>query len=51
MFVLQIVLFIMQLIGTLGPTIGIANTAHLVGAIVGYLLGRLPLFTIRPKIY
>jgi len=50
MFLLQMILFVMQIVGALRWTIGIANTAHLVGALVGYLLGRLRFFAIRPKI-
>lgn len=49
MFLLQIILFVMQLTETLHWTIGIANTAHLSGALIGYLLGRLRFFEIRPK--
>jgi GlpG protein len=50
MFVLQAALFIMQMTGTLGWTVGIANTAHLIGALVGYLFGRTSYFSIRHKI-
>lgn len=50
MFGLQILLFILQLLGKLTlPGIMIANTAHLTGGIVGYLLGRLRFFSIRPR--
>jgi GlpG protein len=49
MFLLQIVLFFLQLTGTLGLSVSIANTAHLAGALVGYLLGRMRLFAIHSK--
>lgn len=49
MFLLQIVLFVMQVTGDFGLTVGIANTAHLTGGCAGYLLGRLRLFALRPK--
>jgi GlpG protein len=48
-FLLQIVFFFMQILGKFELTIGIANTAHLVGGVVGYLLGRMRLFAIHPK--
>ncbi len=48
-FVLQLVLFFLQLAGTLTLTLGMANTAHITGAIVGYLLGCLPFFATRPS--
>ena len=47
MFALQLVLFFMQLFDQAQFVIGIANTAHLSGAVVGYLLGRSRLFSIR----
>ncbi len=47
MFVLQTAFFILQITGKFELSIGIANTAHLTGALVGYLLGRSPLFAIR----
>lgn len=47
MFILQLVFFVLQLAGKFELTIGIANTAHLTGAVVGYLLGRLPFFATR----
>lgn len=40
-FVLQIVSFLLQLFWHIDLSIGIANTAHLVGALVGYSLGRI----------
>lgn len=49
MFLLQIVFFFLQLSGKLQLTIGIANTAHLTGGIVGYLLGRLRPFSMHLK--
>lgn len=48
MFALQAVLFVLQLAGITELTIGIANTAHLVGGLVGYLLGRMRRFSVRP---
>src|SRR5262249_32793246 len=50
MFVLQVLFFFMQIFGKLEMPFGIANTAHLVGGITGYLLGRMRLFTLRPKV-
>lgn len=47
MFLLQIVFFFLQIFGKFELTIGIANTAHLTGGVVGYLLGRMRLFSIR----
>ncbi|MCH9627704.1 MAG: Rhomboid protease GlpG [Chlamydiales bacterium] len=49
MFALQIVFFILQTMGKFELTVGIANTAHLTGALVGYLLGRMRLFSIYRK--
>lgn len=46
MFLLQVTFFFMQIGGKFEPTIGIANTAHLAGGIVGYLLGRMRFFAI-----
>lgn len=46
MFLLQITFFFMQIGGKFEPKIGIANTAHLAGGIVGYLLGRMRFFAI-----
>jgi GlpG protein len=48
MFAIQVVFFILQLLGKLNFPFGIANTAHLIGALTGYLLGRLRFFSIRP---
>lgn len=50
MFLLQIVFFILQLVGKFELTIGIANTAHLTGGLVGYLMGRMRLFSLKPKL-
>ncbi len=47
MFLLQAVFFLLQLSGKMHLTIGIANTAHLAGGIVGYLIGRLPWFSLH----
>lgn len=47
MFVLQLVFFVLQLIGKFELTIGIANTAHLAGGMLGYLLGRMRFFAIN----
>ncbi len=49
MFGLQTVFFILQLTGKFERSIGIANTAHLSGALAGYLLGRLPYFCTHRK--
>jgi GlpG protein len=51
MFALQIVFFFLQLTGKLQISIGIANTAHVAGGIVGYLLGRFRYFCLRPQPY
>lgn len=48
MFALQLTFFFLQIFSTLELGISIANTAHLVGAAVGYLLGRLSTFALRP---
>lgn len=48
MFALQLIFFFLQLLGKMEAPIGIANTAHLVGALVGYLLGRLRFFAAHP---
>lgn len=48
MFALQLFFFVLQILGKLNFPFGIANTAHLVGALTGYLLGRLRFFSIRP---
>lgn len=47
MFALQLAFFIMQVWGTFTAPISIANTAHLAGGVVGYLLGRLRFFAIQ----
>lgn len=48
-FALQVVFFIFQLFGDAKISLPIANTAHLVGAFVGYILGRTPLFALQRK--
>ncbi|MEZ5315011.1 MAG: rhomboid family intramembrane serine protease [Chlamydiales bacterium] len=45
MFFLQITFFFVEILGKFEFSIGIANTAHLTGALTGYLLGRLSLFS------
>jgi GlpG protein len=47
MFLLQLIFFFVQIWGNFVAPISIANTAHLVGGIVGYLLGRLRFFAIQ----
>lgn len=47
MFVLQLFSFFLEFFKHLALTPGIANTAHLTGACVGYLLGRLNFFSVR----
>lgn len=47
MLALQTVFFFLQIFGNLQFTIGIANTAHLVGALIGYLLGRTRFFALN----
>lgn len=49
MFLLQFSSFLIQLFGwgTFSPNI--ANTAHIVGGLVGALLGRMPYFSWRPR--
>lgn len=49
MFALQVALFFMQIYGKMEFPFGIANTAHLAGGLVGYLLGRSRLFAIHPR--
>lgn len=49
MFFLQLGFFIFQILGKFELSIGIANTAHLTGGLVGYLLGRMRLFAIQPR--
>ncbi|MCH9609398.1 MAG: Rhomboid protease GlpG [Chlamydiales bacterium] len=41
MFVLSLIFFFMQIFGTFQLSVGIANTAHLTGGIIGYLFGRM----------
>ncbi|MCP5469431.1 MAG: rhomboid family intramembrane serine protease [Chlamydiales bacterium] len=41
MFFLQLAFFFLQIFGKFEATVGIANTAHLIGALTGYLLGRM----------
>ena len=41
MFLLQLIFFMMQTFATFELNIGIANTAHISGAIIGYLMGRM----------
>ncbi len=50
MFALQLAFFFMQIWGNFTSPISIANTAHLVGGIVGYLLGRLRFFAIQHNV-
>ncbi len=49
MFGLQTVFFFLQIFGNFQLTVGIANTAHLTGALTGYLLGRSRFFAIPPR--
>ncbi len=44
MFVLEIFMFSLQLFSSIKITPNIANTAHIVGGLIGMLLGRIPLF-------
>jgi len=49
-FALQVFFFFLQVLGNIEFTIGIANTAHLVGGLVGYGCGRMrTLFAIHKK--
>ncbi len=48
MFFLQLGFFVVQITGKMNPTFGIANTAHLSGALMGYLLGRSRFFSLHP---
>ena len=41
MFCLQLVFFFLQIFGTFEATVGIANTAHIMGGVMGYVLGRM----------
>lgn len=47
MFLLQVVLFFLQIFGKLEFAVSVANTAHLTGALVGYLIGCSRLFAIK----
>lgn len=49
MFVLSFFSFVTQIVGLNLFTPNIANTAHIVGAIVGYVLGRMSFFSWSPK--
>lgn len=49
MFVLSFFSFVTQIVGLNLFTPNIANTAHLVGALVGYLLGKMSFFSWSPK--
>lgn len=41
MFLLQVIFFFTQIFGNFELNVGIANTAHIMGAVIGYLLGRM----------
>lgn len=48
MFFLQVAFFFLQIFGKFESTVGIANTAHIMGGVIGYLLGRMRrIFQIR----
>lgn len=47
MFILQLIFFILQISGNFQVMIPIANTAHIAGGVVGYLLGRLSFFKLK----
>lgn len=47
LFFLQLVFFTLTVIGKTTIHLPIANTAHLVGGLSGYLLGRLPTFRLK----
>lgn len=47
MFLLQTFFFFLQIFGNFELAVGIANTGHLSGALIGYLLGRMRFFAIR----
>ncbi len=50
MFLLQLIFFFMQTVGTFELNVGIANTAHLTGALVGYIMGRMRrVFALRER--
>ena len=48
-FGLQVIFFFLQIFGTWNFNIQIANTAHLVGGVVGYLLGRMRAFSLQKR--
>ena len=51
MFFLQLAFFFLQVFGTFEATVGIANTAHILGGRAGYLLGRMKrTFQIKQKV-
>lgn len=45
MFALEFVTFFLQLFGVLKTSVMIANTAHIVGGLVGIILARIPFFS------
>ncbi len=47
MLAIQLIAFIIQIIWHLNFIPGIANTAHIVGGLAGYLLGKLRVFSIK----
>lgn len=47
LFALQVVFFFLQLFSSLHLSVPIANTAHIVGGLVGYLVGRLRYFSLH----
>lgn len=49
MFALQSIFFFIEIFSRHAPHLVIANTAHIVGGITGYLLGLMPFFSIRHK--
>jgi GlpG protein len=49
MFALQLSSFLFEVFGTLSIPSGIANTAHLAGALIGYILGRWNFFAWKPS--
>lgn len=46
-FALQVLFFFLQIFGKLNQQIPIANTAHIVGGVMGYLLGRFRFFALQ----
>lgn len=48
-FALQLLFFFLELFFQLKLQIPIANTAHIVGGVVGYLLGRLKYFSLKTR--